>query len=96
MDDKKTMCLEQEAEQTGTASTTKWAMDKFQICPRNRNIQCNWLMWKSRNWVISHINSTANRKKTKNSRTSRPSTLKGAPLMDCNITVNIAYNTPRQ
>ena len=35
-------------------------------------------------------------KNTKNSRAISPSTLNGAPLTNCNITVNIAYNTPRQ
>ena len=52
-------------------------------------------MWKSRDWVISYINSTANRKNTKSSMSS-PSTLNGAPFRKCDITVNMAYNTPRQ
>ena len=41
MNDKELCRLEQEAKQTGTASPTKWAMDKFQSCLRRRNIQCD-------------------------------------------------------
>ena len=36
MDDEEFCRLEQEAEQTGTASAIKWTMDKFQRCLRKK------------------------------------------------------------
>ena len=84
MDDEEPYRLEQEAEQTGSASTTNWAMDKFQKCLRKRNIRCDW-----KNVEKQELGNILNQfygeqKNTKNSMASL-STSNGAPFRNSDI-----------
>ena len=77
MDDEELRRLEQEAEQPGTASATKWAMDKFLNWIRKRKIACDLeTIEKEELGKILH-QFYGEQKNTKTSKALSPSTLNG-------------------
>ena len=95
IEDEELYRLEQEAEQTGSASTTNRAMDKFQNCLPRRNIRCDWRNVEKQELGNILHQSCGEQKNTNNSMAS-PSTPNGAPFRNCDIMMHMTYNTPRQ